>query len=407
MSQYRRTQRAERKAKQDKEKRIRRLQRDVRRSSVRMTVVNASADTNNAMSLAFELQQCNSALLYADEVTLVSARASLIKNAQQIGERSGAALLKVLLNVAPRYYPAHTEYLSQLLRYAESTHDPNALRELERKLQPTRELMQENIAKIFADSGYDQLQDAIDAGILLIDAVDGAVVDELHEPGDPSMVLGFVKKIDDVLVDGTRYPLFDSRVGDIVRLGVEAGFFSPVPMARRLGADAAMADGLFDRLPNFQYATTREILDIRTELSGSLAAFRQGVRNLTTDIDLPPEHPDFANEIADAWNNDVEPAIQEIESAVRENLSLRDLVTRMVRDPIGGASITGGVTLAPTLAVAVGPVAKYVAVAGVAVGGSLAFGRSLIDEYKEIRSQKQAQFYFLYGTNEQLGTGSR
>lgn len=266
--------------------------------------------------------------------------------------------------------------------------------------------MQENLRGIFADSGYDQLKDALDAGILFIDDVDGAAVDNLSEADDPSMVLGFVQKINDALVDGERYPLFDTRAGSIVRLGVDAGFFSPVPMARRLGADAAMAEGLFDRLPNFQYATTREILEIRTELSGSLLTFRQGIRDLTKDLNTAPEHPDFSNEIADAWNQKVAPSIEEIENTVAENKSMRDLVTRIVKDPIGGTSIGTAVTLPETLAVAAGPAAALIAIAGVAVGCTVATGRALIDEYREIRDLNQAQFYFLYGTNEQIAPNS-
>ena len=120
-------------------------------------------------------------------------------------------------------------------------------------------------------------------------------------------------------------------------------------MARQLGADAAMADGLFDKLPNFQYAKPREIIDIRTELSGSLSAFRQGVRGLTDGIELAPEDPNFGNEIADAWNQKVVPALSDIEAAIADNRSMSDLMRRTVKDSIGGAAIGGAVTLPATL----------------------------------------------------------
>lgn len=105
MPQGRRAQRAARKEKKAREKRARRVHRDTRRSQVRMTVViaNASQDSQNAMSLVHEMQQCNSALLYADEVTLISPRAALLKNAQQISESDDIELLRVFKNVAPRY----------------------------------------------------------------------------------------------------------------------------------------------------------------------------------------------------------------------------------------------------------------------------------------------------------------
>jgi len=52
------------------------------------------------------------------------------------------------------------------------------------------------------------------------------------------------------------------------------GIFTRTPVAKQLGQHASMADGLFDHLPVFPYASTSEILDIRTELSPELGAFR-------------------------------------------------------------------------------------------------------------------------------------
>lgn len=158
-------------------------------------------------------------------------------------------------------------------------------------------------------------------------------------------------------------------------------------MARRLGADAAMADGLFDRLPNFQYATTAEILDIRDELAGSLSSFRQGVRELTKDIDLAPEDPQFGAEIEDAWNLRVAPALDEIEETIKENTSLRDIAKRAVKDT--GALTAMGLTPAATLAVATGPVAEYLTAAGLVVGYGLTAARALIGEHEELRRAKR------------------
>lgn len=412
MSKDRRAQRAAREEKRAREKRARRVRRDTRRSQVRMTVVNSSQDIQNAMSLVHEVQLCNSALLYADEVTLVSPRAALLKNAQEISELDGFELLRVFKNVAPKYFPNVTEQLrstfdtidglpprSQLPKHLRDEYDSN-VRFLNEGLRPIRKTMQENVESMLAESGYDQLEEAVELGILTIDDMAGAVVDDITEDG--TMVLGFAQKIDEVLSDGGRYPLFDADASNIVRLGVEAGYFSPVPMARQLGADAAMANGLFDKLPNFQFAKPREIIDIRTVLSGSLSAFRQGVRSLTDEIELHPEDPNFSNEIADAWSQKVAPALDEIAATIAENRSMSDLMTRTVKNPIGATAVGGAVPLPATLAVAAGPVQGLITFTGLAVGFGLATTHALIDESKEIRSAKKAQFYFLFGTGERL-----
>lgn len=411
MSRHRREEKVARDARKAREKRARRVARDERRTQVRMTVVNASQD-QNALSLAFEVQQCNAALLYADEVTLTSPRSSFLQNARNLDQLDGIDLLRMFKRVAPRYFPDQTEALTSLLGAIDSLPHPGYLpRDLRREydsnvkllvdgVRPMRDTMQKNIEKMLKESGFDQLEEAVELGLLTIDGMDGMTVDTIGD-GD-EMILGFTRKIDEVLNDGGRYPLFDGAAGNIVRLGVEAGYFTPVPQVRQLGADASMAEGLFDKLPLFQYAKPREIIDIRTELSSSLGAFRLGVRSLTEDIDIAPEDPHFANEIADAWNQRVAPAIAEIEETIAENGSMTDLMQRTVRDPIGAAAVTGGVTLPAALAVAAGPAGAFITAAGVVVGGSIAAARALIDEQKEVRAAKKAQFYFLYGLQEGL-----
>ena len=65
--------------------RERRAKQQRRSTLLKMTVVNASFDYRNAILLTHELRQCHAALLYADEVTLVSPRAALMKSADEIG----------------------------------------------------------------------------------------------------------------------------------------------------------------------------------------------------------------------------------------------------------------------------------------------------------------------------------
>lgn len=406
--------RAAREEKKAREKRTRRLQRDERRSRVRMTVVNASSDNRNPLSLVHELHQCNSALLYGDEVKLVSPRAAMLKSAQQVNESDGVELLRVFRNVAPKYFPDAQSQLDSLFDVIDSLpprlqlppqlrqqYDDH-VRKLVEGMQPLKDGLKENFEKLLIDSGYGQLQEAVDAGILTVDDVDGAVVSELRDQDNGTTMLAYLRKIDNILTDGGRYPLFDSDTSNLVRLGVDIGYFSPVPMARRLGSDAAMANGLFDRLPTFEYATTREILDIRTELSGSLSAFRQGVRGLTEGIVLAPEDPDFVHEIVDAWNQKVSPALDELEATIAENRSMRDLMRRTVKDPIGGAALGGAATLPATMAIAAGPISAYVAAAAVAVGCGIATARALIDESRDVHDAKKAQFYFLFGADQRL-----
>jgi hypothetical protein len=163
-----------------------------------------------------------------------------------------------------------------------------------------------------------------------------------------------------------------------------------------------MADGLFDHLPSFQYATTSEILDVRSELSKYLGAFRQGVGGLAKKIEVTPEDPEFGAAVEDAWNSDVAPALDEIDETIRQNQSMADLTKRIVKDPIGGAALLASPTMPVTLAVANGPLTQLGAAIAVVAGIGIGATRAVIDERDEIASAKEAEFYFLYGTQEKL-----
>lgn len=202
------------------------------------------------------------------------------------------------------------------------------------------------------------------------------------------------------------YPLFDAVTNNLVKLGVEAGIFSPTSSARRRGRDASLTNGLFGRLPNFENADTSEILGIRTELRSPLQRFRQGIREISDDIDTAPEDPQFELEIEDAWITTVAPAISEIEERVAENSSLREKVRRVVSDP---ASLTG--TVAGTgIAIAAGPAfavpsAVSLMLSSTAGLASLAVAalRTDLAERSESTEIAKTQFYFLYGANAALG----
>jgi hypothetical protein len=268
---------------------------------------------------------------------------------------------------------------------------------------PIQGRFEENVRGLLERSGFNDLHPAIDQGILSIDDIYGADMSDFALDGADPLLTGFAAKIQEVLTSGNVYPLFDARTSNFVRTGVEAGIFTPVPLARRLGSDAAMAAGLFDRLPNFPYATTSEILDIRRALARPLTQFRTGVRGLTEAIQVPPESPDFANAIEDAWNLTVAPALDEIEEAIRNNSSLGDLMSRSVKDALtSGTALGSALSLAGSMYVGAGPTVTIPLAAAVAVGFSLNQARAFMAQSADLKKTTEAQFYFLHGANTRL-----
>jgi hypothetical protein len=329
-----------------------------------------------------------------------------------VSKLDGLDLLFELNRVAPKYFPDVEADISGLKEIIDGL-PPRGLwtselrrqydgvvKEFVGQMRPLHDLMQSNANEIMVNSGFDQLQLAIDAGILTVESLPGMDVSEITA-GEAMWSL--LHRIDETLTSGRQYPLFDGETNEFVRNGVAAGIFAPTPIARRLGQNAAMADGLFDKLPSFEYATTSEILDIRTELSPSLGAFRNGVGSLTEQIEVAPEDPQFGNEVEYAWYETVAPAIDEIEATIRENKSMADLMKRFAKDSVGGGTIGAAVTLPFSLTIAAGPVGQLMTATGLVFGVGLGTIHGLIDEHAEIKKAKKAQFYFLYGTNEMLG----
>ncbi|SEH54304.1 hypothetical protein SAMN04489835_1221 [Mycolicibacterium rutilum] len=333
MGRERRELRAAKLRKKADAKRIRRVRRDERKTELNMTVVNAvigqrnsEVSLNDVISVA--VQQTHAALLYADKVTLVSPSVALMQSADDVGNRVGVDLLLELAKVAPKYFPDAAKELLAFKRTIDNL-PPRAqwsareqreyelvVVEASKQFSPISDKLRKQAHALNAQTGFDQLQLAVDAGILSIERMAGVDVSAISD-GDDTMVLGYLDRIQKLFDTRNEYPLFDANASSIVSGGLEMGIFTRTPVAKRLGQHALMADGLFDRLPLFPYASTSEILDIRTELSPALGAFRAGVSRLTENIDVAAEDPNFGEEIEQAWNTDVAPALDEIEATIK------------------------------------------------------------------------------------------
>ncbi|MFQ6329613.1 hypothetical protein ACLMAL_26230 [Nocardia sp. CWNU-33] len=383
-----------------------------------MTV--ASASTSSDIALTDEIRQCKSALLYADNVKLVSPRAALIGSVAAVRTMSDLDRLRLIVEVAPIYAPDQAHILHEILVQIESLPPGNQLTSPQRRarreaisnffeqFRPVIDLILAKAHESVEQSKFSELDTAIDAGLLTIDPLAGMDVGHTDRPEreSPDIALEYIERVGQILTDDDTYPLFDNLTSDIVRFGVDGGIFVPVSSSRTRGRDASMADGLFDRLPNFEHATISEILDIRTELRSPLLRFRQGVRDISKDIETAPENTDFVHYIEDAWTHKVAPALDEIEEVIQQNTGLRSLMRKAIQDAAGAAGVLG----TGSIVVAAGPAAGTAAAATLLLGGAgatlggftLAGIRAFLQEQEAIRSATGTQFYFLYGTNSRL-----
>ena len=345
--------------------------------------------------------------------------AALLHSVASFGNAVDLELLELMAAVAPTYAPGSAAQFAEILDIVRALPPGNQLKGAMRKkrrdklgelfegMRPLAETLHSNIREQLSDTAYQELELAMRAGVLSIDPLPGVDISRVGDQNDDDdIAMRYFARVQETLTSGNTYPLFDDATSNLVSLGVEAGVFTPVPAARHRGRDAALASGLFDQLPNFEHANMSEVLDIREELRGPLVRFRQGIREISKDIEAVPEDPGFASAIEDAWTSKVAPALLEIEDAIRENNSLGDLVRRIVHDPAGLLAATGVFGLG----VAAGPMSGLPAAvpllltSAVATGaaGSLASARAYLAQRAAEKEATETQFYFLYGANSRM-----
>lgn len=128
----------------------------------------------------------------------------------------------------------------------------------------------------------------------------------------------FISNVLKAVDDDNAYPLLDYatvRYLDNELSETPAGLLTALDR----GKHAFLAQKLMERLPTFDAVPLDELLDIKRELAPYLIRFRSGLMRFGRDIGVGPWSADFPAEAEDWLIREVEPAVQEIEEAVRSN----------------------------------------------------------------------------------------
>ncbi len=85
-------------------------------------------------------------------------------------------------------------------------------------------------------------------------------------------------------------------------------------------------------LPGFSNASLDEIKDIRKELNKYIIPYRSAMLNLVKDMDSIPNDESFQYEFEKLYSSEIEPQIESIKNAIRENNIFRNIYTAVVSD---------------------------------------------------------------------------
>jgi hypothetical protein len=360
-----------------------------------------AANPGSSVTVVPELDLVKAALLYGDEVTLLSPVTTMFLRVEGLQRFSPRQQIELMRRVAPAIMPAEDvpafqDGMAEVDDLLRSTARGGALGEkwlraaLLQKFAPIQRMLAEAVQVITEDAGVDQLARARAKGLLQIESADpGDAMDllvsciqsaKLAQSGEPNedsfadgMVETFVDKLSKHLSSGREYLIFDEQIANLTEAAIREGLFTPAKGPAGRCAQAMTASGLMGRLPTFPMATIDEVIDIRSELAPSLTQFRSSMVTISKTFSSAAWEADFEDEVHDAWVESVLPAVESIDASVRDNSSLLSLAS----------GITGAATSAyPGLAiVGAGLVGHLGAVA--AVGGALAGAAPILQAVRD------------------------
>ena len=318
--------------------------------------------------LRHELSLVRSAILYADEVQLMSPRAELLT--------AESSLLRLG---------------DQLNDLVSSQIDPRAQARIRGDANLSRELG-EIEAAVTSHSGIwqreiDELITGQSTGIL-------QVVPFLSKPeaGQSHESTAFLSRLSALINDPSTHPLLDERSA---ALGREASVAHPfTDDARRRARTTELGAGMVARLPTFPQAPLDELLDVKAEFGRALLRYRALVSDLQSLLSSDIGAREIDAELDDLWIRKVAPTMLAIEEEFEQHSFVRELAksfTTSARSLITqGAGLYIALSTLGNLASHISAAAAASGIVAEAVAGATA--RSM--EFS--RSNTREEFYYLY-----------
>lgn len=378
-------------------------------------------------SLDQDTELTKAALLYADEVELVSLAVSMFDELRQVldaGELGGYGLLASLDDDTINYLATRDGSGNALPPDCRQTIEaalsvrPEALEALgiegADQLRELREAagvhgreMQAALTNLLDEQGATELVTAIRSGSIKVAELGASPSSTLRptdlDPNDSTDVQlwNWIDALVARLADKKTRLLFDRQAGGIVQSMLEGGMIPANPQGLRLAAQAALGAGFTERLPAFPTAKMDELLDMRKELALPLARYRGAVARFSKDMpQVVGENLDF--EVEQLWIETVKPVLLGLEDEMADHGLVRELARSLGVERIRDfGSWTAGTYLTVASATALDALTTVlIATAG---GGAATVALEAIRARREGQAgPKASEFYYLYEANRRL-----
>lgn len=384
---------------------------------LRITIATYPESDSGGISLARDVDLVKAAVLYADEVELMSAGASMLTAMRELADAGAIGLAQVLATldddtvrfVGGGNLPDNWRE-SLLPAMVVMSLEPDVLRSLPGGDEITEDQLDEfrsasegmdavttellnTSASMLEHSGADKILPAIDAGIVRL--VDIGV-------GADDMIEQWTGHLRQLLTSSSARLLFDDKVGEFVKTLVEFEGIDPTGLPIRHAGEAAVGSGLIARLPVFVDPPIDEILQLRTDLRDPLRKYRAASMRLANGLQVPAYEPGSADEIDDLFRAEVEPVLAELGEGFANHGLVREVARSLGTDVKTLVATGGSAALYMALNTGAAVNSMIAAAVGAAAGGAQAIASGSIANAKVKRELTSKELFFLYEVNRRL-----
>ncbi|MDR7856109.1 hypothetical protein [Tissierella sp.] len=363
---------------------------------------------NDSFKLEREMRYMKTALLYADEITLISPVVHTffeLTNKKYVNnERKGLILLDKIASLIKlcdySEYQHYSEVIEPMKDKINSKQYKHAPYYLKFQFMQTLITLSKNIdVKLREYLGNDSCNDI---AYLMNNKIIKLETFESNLDDIDQYVFEYFSKLGNHL--SNSYALFDEESNNLMSAAISDGIINMSKIAKYKTTQASLTENLFLKLPSFEFAQIDEILDIRKELEKSLIRFRSKTSEYSKNIQTLPWDKDFEDECYILYNKEIVPSILEIQEMIEDNNIIKNLGITILTDQsmlssmgglVAGVAATGAITSLNNA------IASDKAM--LAVGGAWAVSKvaSAYNEYrkkaKEIE-RKDLYFYYKAGT---------
>lgn len=281
--------------------------------------------------------------------------------------------------------------------------------DIEQMTADANKLLRTAQAEILASTGAGELQGALDMGIVRVpdlgvgmeSAVIAAGAKQRGEPrpSNDAEVQRWVDEVASRLGDSRTRLLFDEDAGEFVNAMLDEGVISVSQAGLRLAGKAAIGAGFVARLPAFTEAPMDELLDVRSDLDGTLTRYRAAVSRFS--VDLPRAlGKDLDQEVEHLWETNVNPALVELDELLHQHAFVRELAR------LGGLDVAKYMAYATGMYVGLGAASDLgqvaASIASAAPGVVEASTRALLGRNAGSAEARRHELFYLHEVDRRI-----